>query len=114
MHSVTSGAVYEAIQAQETTYGFKIGNLMVERIEMNLGTLAFTNGRVSLSSPYNFKAPFTQKPTVILNSMNDQDYGYCSVIGIVRTATRIATLGLWRDSDGTYNNIYIKGIAIGF
>ena len=114
VHSVTSNAVARALQNQETTYGFKIGNLMVERIEINLGTLTFTNGRVSVPFPYNFKAPFTQTPTVILNSMNDQDYGYCSVIGIVRTTTRITTLGLWRDSDGTYPDIYIKGIAIGF
>jgi hypothetical protein len=110
---ITSGGVDAALQAQETTYGFKIGNLMVERIDMNLGTLTFTNGRVSLPNAYTFRAPFTQYPTVILNSMNDQDYGYCTVIGIVRNTTKINTLGLWRDSDGTYGNIHIKGIAIG-
>jgi hypothetical protein len=113
MQSVTSNAVYNALQAQRTSYGFKIGNLKIELINMNIGTLTFTNGRASVSNPYTFKASFTDYPNVILNSMNDADYGYCTVIGIVRNIQKITILGLMRNTDGTYNNIYIKGIAIG-
>jgi hypothetical protein len=111
MHSVTSNAV--ATYIQRTSYGFKIGNLMIETISINVGELTFSNGRASISNPYTFSAPFTSKPNVILCSQNDADYGYCTVLGIVRTTTKISTLGLYRNNDGTFNNIFIKGIAIG-
>jgi tetrahydromethanopterin S-methyltransferase subunit B len=111
MHSVTSNAVAEYIQ--RTSYGFKIGNLKIELISIKLGTITFTNGRVSISNPYTFQAPFTDFPNVILNSINDVDYGYCTVIGIVRDIQKIKILSLLRDTSGTYNNIYVKGIAIG-
>ena len=111
MHSVSSNAV--ATYIQRTSYGFKIGNLMIETISINVGTLTFSNGRASISNPYTFSAPFTSVPNVILCSQNDADYGFCTVLGIVRTSTKISTLGLYRDIDGTFNNFFIKGIAIG-
>lgn len=113
MYSVTSGAVYSALSALRTAYGFKIGNLMIETVSIRIGTATFTNGRANFNNVYSFNAPFNSIPNVILCSQNDADYGYCTPIGIVRTETKITTLSLYRDSDGTFNNIYVKGIAIG-
>ena len=86
---------------------------MVEEIVMQLGSVTFdASGRASISNAYTFQAPFTRNPTVLLNSQNDQDYGYCAVIGIVRSITKINTLGLLRNNAGTYQ-VVIRGIAIG-
>ena len=112
MHAVTSNAVAQSLGALRTNFGFKIGNLMIEMISISKDGVKFSSGRASISNPYNFSAPFTVPPTVILNSQSDEDYGYSTPIGIVRTQSGITTLCLFRDIDGCHN-IRIKGIAIG-
>jgi hypothetical protein len=113
LHSVTSGAVYSALSALRTEYGFKIGNLMIETVSINIGTATFTNGRAVFDDVYNFIAPFTSVPNVVLSSQNDADYGFCIPIGIVRTKSKISRLSLFRDNNDTVYSIFIKGIAIG-
>lgn len=112
MHAVTSNAVAQSLGALRTNFGFKIGKLMIEMISISVNGVKFSSGRVSISNPYNFSAPFTVPPTVILNSQSDEDYGYSTPIGIVRTKSGITTLCLFRDIDG-FHDICIKGIAIG-
>ena len=112
MHAVTSNAVAQSLGALRTNFGFKIGNLMIEMISISMDDVEFSSGRGSISNPYNFSAPFTAPPTVILNSQCDEDYGYSTPIGIVRTKSGITALCLFRDKDG-FHNIRIKGIAIG-
>ena len=112
MHAVTSNAVAQSLGALRTNFGFKIGNLMIEMISINIDNVVFSQGRADISNPYNFSAPFTVPPTVILNSQNDRDHGYSIPIGIIRTKSGITTLSLFRDKDGTYD-IRTKGIAIG-
>ena len=112
MHAVTSNAVAQSLVALRTNFGFKIGNLMIEMISISKDGVIFSSGRVSISNPYNFSAPFTVPPTVILNSQSYEDYGYSTPIGIVRTKSGITTLCLFRDKDGAHN-IRIEGIAIG-
>ena len=112
MHAVTSNAVAQSLGALRTNFGFKIGNLMIEMISISKDGVVFSQGRADISNPYKFSAPFTVPPNVILNSQNDDDYGYSIPIGIVRTKSGITTLSLFRDKDGTHN-IRVRGIAIG-
>ena len=112
MHAVTSNAVAQSLGALRTNFGFKIGNLMIEIISISMDDVVFSQGRADISNPYNFSAPFTVSPTVILNTQDDGDYGYSTPIGIIRTKSGITTLSLFRDKDGTYN-IRAEGIAIG-
>ena len=112
MHAVTSNAVAQSLGALRTNFGFKIGNLMIEMISISKDDIVFSQGRADISNPYNFSAPFTVPPNVILNSQDESDYGYSIPIGIIRTKSGITTLSLFRDKDGMHN-IRVGGIAIG-
>ena len=112
LQPITSNAVASFIQ--RTSYGFKIGNLMIEDVFIDLGTVTFTSNRYTKTDAYNFSAPFTVSPTIILCSQNSSDYGYSTPIGIVRDKSKIYSLCLFRDiPNSTVNNVVVRGVAIG-